>query len=69
MGGVFTNKAKDFKFTNDSYRLRNSAVKQYIAFNKAIKIPGGFVRAALAAEWLSNILSRGCKSYFTHLRV
>ena len=47
MGGVFTNKAKDFKFTNDSYRLRNSAVKQYIAFNTALKIPGGFVTTVM----------------------
>ena len=35
----------------------------------ALKIPGGFVRAVLMAEWLSNILSRGCKSFFTHFHV
>ena len=38
--------------------------------NYGSKIPGGFVRAVLMAEWLSNILSRGCnlqEFYFVYL--
>ena len=35
----------------------------------ALKIPGGFVIAVLTAALLLNILSRGCKSFFTHFCV
>ena len=35
-----------------------------VGVTTALKMPGGFVRAVLTAEWLSNILSRGCEIFF-----
>ena len=41
----------------------------YGSKNTSWLILDDFVRAHLTAEWLSNILSRGCKSFFSHISV
>ena len=51
------------------FKKRNIVLKMFLSLglvSTALRIPGGFVRAILTAEWLSNILSRGCEIFSTH---